>query len=247
MRKRSIKEGDILPSKLCGDFVIKEYVDSENIIIEFIQTGYKTSARLPHIVRGNVKDKMLPDLCGVGYIGDGIYKSSSEQGRSWSYMLQRCYYYDREIYATYKDCTVCNEWHNLQTFGKWYDETHPADGIKYQLDKDLKVIGNRVYSPDTCIWLPAKLNGFFVRALNPDSGIQQVRGKYRVRVSNYSLGGSAWTHLGYFEDKYSAVSAYVSAKREILLKLKSMFPQIEGVVFNNMDTLLNSKLHIKEI
>lgn len=80
MRRRSIREGDILPSKLCGDFVIKEYVDSENIIIEFIQTGYKTSARLPHVVRGNVKDKMLPDLCGVGYIGDGYTKVVVNKG-----------------------------------------------------------------------------------------------------------------------------------------------------------------------
>lgn len=74
----------------------------------------------------------------------------------WRGMLSRCYstlYQKRQ--PTYIGCTVCDEWLLLSNFKKWYDENY-IDG--FQLDKDILVVGNKIYSPDTCRFVPVYLN-----------------------------------------------------------------------------------------
>ena len=74
-------------------------------------------------------------------------------------MLQRCYSkHHRHVYKTYQDCTVDSEWHNFQNFAEWFYINYPKDGKKYQLDKDIKKKGNRVYAEDNCIFVTAEQN-----------------------------------------------------------------------------------------
>ena len=89
----------------------------------------------------------------VGIIGEGIYVSRINSIRTkeyvaWDAMLQRCY--DDKLHKrhpSYKDCTVCEEWLNFQNFAKWFNDNN-IDGC--QLDKDLLIKGNKIYSPETC-------------------------------------------------------------------------------------------------
>ncbi len=77
----------------------------------------------------------------------------------WNSILMRCYcnsYHER--FPTYKDCTVAKEWHNFQNFAKWFEENY-IEG--YHVDKDIKVKGNRVYGPDTCIFVTPQKNKEF--------------------------------------------------------------------------------------
>ena len=103
-----------------------------------------------------MKDKNKPSIYGVGFIGYGLYRATSE-GRAtkryltWYNMLKRCYSEKyREKYPTYKDCTVCDEWHNFQVFAKWFDIFY-ING--FHIDKDIRVTGNRIYSPDACMFV----------------------------------------------------------------------------------------------
>ncbi len=74
-------------------------------------------------------------------------------------MLERCYSEKRQkIQPTYKDCTVHADWRNYQLFAKWYYENYPSDGEKYDIDKDILVEGNRVYSPEACMFVTRKEN-----------------------------------------------------------------------------------------
>lgn len=43
---------------------------------------------------------------------------------------------------------------------KWYSEHKYilSKDDSLELDKDIKVIGNKIYSPDTCLLLPHRLN-----------------------------------------------------------------------------------------
>lgn len=84
---------------------------------------------------------------------------------TWKNMLERCY--DDKLlkkYPTYTDCTVCEEWLYFSNFKKWFDEHYRWDldekGLRPCLDKDLLVKGNKIYSPDTCIFLPNSVNSF---------------------------------------------------------------------------------------
>ena len=95
-------------------------------------------------------------LCGVGYSGcdDADYTSNSYY--KWKNMVQRCY--DKKVHKKYKpeykDKSVCEEWLNYSNFRSWFDEHYvPCKNNQIDLDKDLLVQGNKIYSPETCVFL----------------------------------------------------------------------------------------------
>ena len=138
-------------------------------------------------------------MLGIGYIGEGKYKSK-ENGKNtrvyktWKNMLQRCYdskYHEEK--PTYINCSVSEEFHNFQNFGEWDEYNfYQIEGQQMCLDKDILVKHNKLYSPDTCIYVPKTINSLFVKRQN-DRGKSAIgtfcdkNGKYIVPVS--------YTHL----------------------------------------------------
>jgi hypothetical protein len=115
------------------------------------------------IRKGNVKNKMMPRLFGVGYLGVGEFTSTYPSKRMygcWQDMMRRCYDKKSISFKSYGDkgVFVCDEWHNYQNFAKWSLLNYPKDGNKYQLDKDIKTNGNKVYSPDACVYVSGAEN-----------------------------------------------------------------------------------------
>lgn len=166
MKENKYAVGTIHETNQNGMVEIIEYNSYSDITVRFLDTGYERKTRVDKIVIGQVRDKMRPAHHGVGFIGDGKYKSKYNGVKTasfncWSAMLERCYSkrYQKER-STYKGCIVCDEWHNYQNFAKWYEENYPKDGEKYQLDKDLSCYGDRgkLYSPETCIFVTPEIN-----------------------------------------------------------------------------------------
>lgn len=80
--------------------------------------------------------------------------------RVWVNMLLRGYNAKYKAkYPTYKEASVCKEWHLFSTFRAWMQQ---QDWEGRQLDKDLLVRGNKVYSPGTCCFLSGKVNSFLI-------------------------------------------------------------------------------------
>lgn len=114
----------------------------------------------------NVKiDKLMkPSIYGVGYLGVGKYKAylygskPTQPYQIWKAMIRRCYGKNQQ--DCYGGCTVHESWHNLQVFAKWYDENYPKDAGNsvYQLDKDIKIRGNKEYSPEACQFVAQEAN-----------------------------------------------------------------------------------------
>ena len=78
--------------------------------------------------------------------------------RTWKGMLGRGYSEKLKLkYPSYKDVTVCEEWHLFSTFRAWMDQ---QDWEGLQLDKDLLVKGNKIYSPETCLFVSGQVNNF---------------------------------------------------------------------------------------
>lgn len=96
------------------------------------------------------------------------YKTSNEDGSNkcyctWFNMMKRCYDPNSRDYEMYKDCEVCQEWHNFQNFAEWWDkEYYEIPNANMSLDKDILEKGNRLYSPETCCIVPLDLNVAFV-------------------------------------------------------------------------------------
>ena len=151
----------IYNSNNCGQFKILNYVNCNSVEIEFIDTGYKTTTRADPIRSGKVKDKLSPIVCCVGFMGKGKHKAkvngkNTKPYQTWKSMLERCYSDKRQAkHPAYIGCTVASIWHNFQKFAQWFDENY-IDG--YELDKDCKIEGNKIYSPENCLFVSRKEN-----------------------------------------------------------------------------------------
>lgn len=156
--------GRIFPTRYFGDLKITGYTNNNKVDVTFLNTGYSTTSYLNSILKGRVKDPYHPFVYGVGYFGVGDYTTRDTKGKEviaykrWHGMLERCYS-SRWLAASknknYRGCSVCKEWHNYQVFAAWFSENY-IEG--FELDKDKKVEGNKVYSPETCMFISKEEN-----------------------------------------------------------------------------------------
>ena len=188
-RKLIDRTGEIKTNKTSlGNYKMKiikcdEYSD---IVVEF-QDKHKTIVHTNYnsFKNGIVKNPYHPSVFGIGYLGQGKYKSRGEDGNKtkaysyWQRILERCYnpYFINE-HLTYIDCFVCDEWHNFQNFAEWfYKHYYEIENERMELDKDILFKGNKVYSPKTCIFVPQRINVLFTKN-------DTNRGKYPIGVSS---------------------------------------------------------------
>jgi len=138
--------------------------------------------------------------------------------QTWCGMLRRCYLEAHlKKYSTYIGCSVCDEWLTFSNFKKWMDS---KDFEGKQLDKDLKVLGNKVYSPNTCMFVTGATNKLLTsnsatRGTYPQGvDFSKGREKYRAAVR---MNGKI-KHLGRYITIKAAELAYLTAKHEIVLQ-----------------------------
>ena len=142
----------------------------------------------------------------------------------WSGMLKRCY---SEKYQTkrptYIGCKVCDEWLTFSNFKAWM-ETQDWKGK--ELDKDLLVKGNKVYSPETCVFVDRVTNGFMTdcgasRGEWPIGAYFDKRaGRFRAKCCNPFTRKDE--HLGCFNFPNQAHLAWKSRKHELALQLADL-------------------------
>lgn len=188
MNKSNERVGRVYKSNNCGDMVVVDYINNNNVTVQFVDTGYETSAKWVNIENGNIKDKYCPSICGIGFIAEGSHLLSINGKKTkpyqvWRDMLARCYCPKRQSKSpTYKGCTICDDWHNFQVFAEWYVNNCPTDGGSYHLDKDIKIKGNKIYSPDTCMFVTPAENIIAARAMH-----YVVTDPYGVEYDVYNL------------------------------------------------------------
>ena len=150
-----------------GKLQIDDYINALKVQITFCDTKYTCFARASNIRRGFVRDPYKPFLAGIGFTGEGKYKNTrhglyKKAYNTWSGMLKRCYSLNAlKAHPTYKNCTVCKEWHNFQTFAAWFEKNYTTGK---HLDKDILVKGNTEYSPKTCKFVTQKENSVAAKA-----------------------------------------------------------------------------------
>lgn len=103
----------------------------------------------------------------------------------------------------------------FQDFCEWCQtQVGYADG--YQLDKDLLYKGNKVYSPEYCVFLPSEINKLLVSP-------KKCRGELPLGVSQPKIGGSyratftisgKTAHIGMYSNPESAFNAYKCEKEK---------------------------------
>lgn len=181
-------------------------------------------------------------ICGFG-INDADYMTqkvingktiSCEIYSTWSRMIARCYSVKLHLrLPTYKGCTVCEEWLTFSNFSKWY-ESNNVEG--YHLDKDIKIKGNKLYGPDTCLFVPQCINkllldGAAKRGPYPTGvALNKRNGKFLVQIG---VDGKA-KYIGYFATTGEASKAYKEAKNAEIKRKCEQYPEFAQYLIKHL-------------
>ena len=186
--------GKVFKSLNSGDFKILKYDDKKNVEVQFVTTGYRKVAEMKEVKTGSIKDLYSPSVYGVGVVGakystrvNGVL---TKEYALWQSMLKRCYSDNsKKKHPTYIDCEVSDNFKSYEYFYEWCHKQVGFGNDGFELDKDLLIKGNKVYSENTCVFIPAEVNTLLVKRA-------ASRGKHLI--------GVCW-HNAYKEAKESFV------------------------------------------
>lgn len=238
-----------------GDLKILKYENSSKVHIEFLKTGYKKVVQFVSIKKGNIRDRLLPTVHGVGILGYETTKVGGVQPKEyelWSGMLERCYSSKSlKSFPTYSQCTVSDNFKHYTYFKEWCSKqkgfnVKDHNGKHFHLDKDILLKGNKIYNEDTCVFVPVEINLLFTKATknrgNLPVGVNyhNATGKYQAR----SCIGSGRKYLGVFDTEEEAFHAYKEAKETYIKEVANKWKdQIDSRVY---EALINYKVEITD-
>lgn len=243
----------------------EKFVTNEGYIIEIV--SYKSQKEVtikfedgtlirdkPYIDirKGKIKNPYHKSTYGIGYFGEGDYKSGSNRKMhnyyvAWANILNRCYnkQHQEKYQPTYSGCSVADRWHNFQVFAEWFCTNH-KDG--FALDKDILVKGNKIYSPETCCFVPQEINNVLTKTniLRGDLpiGVRKEGNKYAAEVKR-KLSDTLRKHrIGVFDTPEEAFQAYKIAKEAYIKEVADKYKnQITEQVYQ---ALYNYKVEITD-
>ena len=174
---------------------------------------------------------------GVGYLNGEKpcqNKQYEYEHELWSSMLSRCYGGGKHS-EHYANCSASDNFKDYSYFKKWcskqigFNCKDENKGI-FHLDKDILIKGNKVYSEDTCCFVPAEINCAMVspkphnKTLALPLGVskRKDRAKFSATLACYGRN----KHLGSFTTVEEAVDAWKVAKSLYFLELAEKWKDI---------------------
>ena len=193
-------------------------------------------------------------MMSIGSIGKGEYNSikDSKAYMVWKGMLDRCYNEKyRNKYRTYIDCEVCEEWLCFQNFAEWfYENYYEIEGEEIHLDKDILMKGNKMYSPDTCIFVPKRINSLFTKCDRARGslpvGVRYRRdtNKFRVECSTQKNGVKHRVSLGQYDTVEEAFEVYKQFKENYIKEVAEEYKN--KIPVKLYEALINYKVEITD-
>lgn len=230
--KGGIFVGSVHNSLSCGKFKIVNIESSDNVLVEFLDTGFQVKVQAVQIRLGTIKDRYSATVYGIGVVGCK-YPITDESGEItktysiWSNMIRRCYYKDyNERFQTYVDCTCSENFKNYEYFHEWYLKQKGSEYKDWQMDKDILLKGNKTYSEQTCVFVPREINNLFTTR-------SRFRGEFPVGV-HYSVSKKKFVaqisknngkrkHLGCFNSPEEAFKVYKEVKEEYIKEVAEKY------------------------
>ena len=162
--------------------------------------------------------------------------SKEKKYQLWYNMKMRCYNpnYHKEK-PGYKDCTICNEWlDDRELFYEWVDMNfYKIKGEPtVELDKDILLPGNKIYGPDTCIFVPKRINDLFIHIHGRvDNGLpagvtySEKTGTYKVSAMLTCDDSDKKKNvvLGYYDTIEEAFDVYKEHKKAEIIYIADLY------------------------
>ena len=238
MRKQKIdRTGEEGCNSFGSKMVVKEYRKYSDIDVYFPKYDWTFKyTQYNNFKRGNLKCPYEPRYFGVGCIGEGKYRvkengKHTDEYKIWYHMLERCYDpKHQEKRPRYKDCKVEDYLLNFQHMAEWINKNYyEIPGERMHLDKDILCKDNKIYSRETCIFVPQRINTLFTkrdnaRGKNPIGVYEISSGNYVAQCSN---GYGKQINLGVYSTKEEAFQVYKEYKERVI---KNVIDSYEGKI-----------------
>ena len=228
------REGEINYNNFGSKMILIEYRGWEDVDILFpeynnyiYKNGYYNKFK-----DGGIKCPLEKNVFNIGYIGVGKYSHKLYPNiyKIWEDMMKRCYSKNfHKKRPTYVDCEVCEEWHNFQNFAKWYEENYyEIEGQKMHLDKDILFKGNKIYSPQTCIFVPQRINVLFVKrnSLRGDLPVGVFWNKKNKKFQAQCQTYEKHYYLGLYNKPFEAFTVYKNFKENYIKQIADEYKNL---------------------
>lgn len=182
-------------------------------------------------------------MYGVGMYEKGEFAASaggktiSNEYSLWASMLCRCYSEKSLVKnPTYSGCTVSDNFKNFQYFAEWCQSQIGFNFDGYTLDKDILIKGNKIYSEDTCFFVPRKINNFILttKASRGDLPLgvcfHKQGNKFMAQCSDFN---GLNKYLGLFATPEEAFQAYKAYKESLAKEFaKAYIGKVDDKIIN---------------
>lgn len=198
-----------------GNVIVLEYASAKHVLVRFENTGHEKVTRADHIRSGLVKDRTSYLLYGVG---KSVSPTNKKSYRVWADILRRCYDKTCKSYHRYggRGVYCCTEWLTYETFEKWYDFNYIEN---YELDKDILSPSEKLYSPDTCVFVPKRINVAILLSERGRGdmpiGVTYHKNRNKCFCARLKMNG-VYKNLGYYHTKEDAFYAYKKEKEKFI-------------------------------
>lgn len=252
--KTTSRIGEIFKLNCGWSAEIIDYKTYNEVKIKLLESEEVMTVSYKHLKDGGITPKTFPSVYGVGFLGEECTTTLDELGnvkksyKTWNHMMERGY---SEVlkakFPSYKDVTVCKEWHNYSVFEKWYNKNYyEIEGQTMHLDKDIIKKGNKIYSPENCVFVPTSINSIFTKR-------ERARGEFPIGVCKCSHGDKfeitlakygERPYLGKFNTPEEAFYAYKKGKEE---HIKNVADEYKDKIPQKLyDAMYNYKVEITD-
>ena len=232
--KKIDRTGSVFKTNEGYEVTIIKYYNSKNVLIEFNdKIKFSKIVNYTHLINGNISNPYHKSLLNVGFLGCGDFATNHKFYSIWRSMLMRCYNKNYHIkYPTYKDVTVCEDWHCFQNFAKWCQKNYVEN---WHLDKDVILKGNKIYCPECCALIPPEINYIFIKGKNKRGLLPIGVCKHKNKLKSALLKYNKQIYLGSFDCQELAFLAYKKAKEQYIKEVAEKWKNlISSVVYDAM-------------
>lgn len=231
MKASELREGMILKSTKMQDMLVTRIINWQKCEVEFQdEHKYKKITSKNAVLGGHVKNPYHKSVYSVGFVGVGKFgvKENKKAYVHWNSMLERCYSAKHPAFPNYggRGVSVCEEWHNFQNFAEWCNRQKGFESNNFHLDKDLLKYFNKVYSPESCAFLPKEINLSLNTGKRNSHGLptgvtKSPSGRFRACANGVKLGHHATPKEAFVAYKKYRESRY----KELAVKYRKLIDQ----------------------
>lgn len=171
--------------------------------------------------------------------------------RVWHGAIERCYSKRKHNEAhTYIDCQMYEDWRYFSKFLEWAESEQSGYIDGYALDKDILFKDNKIYSPETCCFVPQEINNLikkYVTAGRNPVGVVAKRGKYDAYLGmKIIIGDKHVKFIGSFATIDEAKHAYKQAKESYIKAVATTYYNESKITKRVYDALMKYEVEITE-